>query len=389
MDAAKPRSLAKGHIPALDGIRGFAIIMVMMTHFFGKAPASNFIERMVGIFSGYGTISIDLFFVLSGFLITGILLDTKAKPNFFKNFYIRRTLRIFPLYYAVLTVIFLILPLIPWFQGPILNRMGEGQLWAWLYLYNFYIASIGSWTVVPYISHFWSLAVEEQFYLVWPLCAYYMSITSFKKLNLYLIVFASLLHLYLEIQGVNPIVIHVMTLTRLSALCIGGLIAILLREESAISGGKVWAQKLAWKVFLAAVLGKFLIVLVNKLYPALHSPLEALRTLTWLGVFAALHLAAVSASNQSLLIRAFNLRVFLHLGKYSYGIYVFHHFIMGAFHQYDTANWLFTYVPDHFYVEMMIGTVGMLASVLVAQASFHGFEKPFLSLKDVWASKDA
>src|SRR3954466_4450020 len=160
----------RGHLPTLDGLRGIAILAVMIHHAAefgqGNSPATA-----VHQFLHLGRHGVDLFFVLSGFLITGILLDSKGSPRYFSTFYARRTLRIFPLYYGVLLVVLVVLPLIvP--QPPAAREVIADQGWLWLYASNILMA----WRnrvlfngEHVYLSHFWSLAVEEQFYLVWPL----------------------------------------------------------------------------------------------------------------------------------------------------------------------------------------------------------------------------
>ncbi|MBV8281847.1 MAG: acyltransferase, partial [Candidatus Eremiobacteraeota bacterium] len=164
-----------GHMPALDGVRGLAILMVLLVHFLADLlPTTNSVEHAIVYVAGYGTYGVDLFFILSGFLITGILYDASDKTFYFYNFYMRRFLRIFPLYYGVLALLFFVAPLIPRLQGATLNHLVGRQGWAWLYGVNIYTAIQGEWNL-SFINHFWSLAVEEQFYLFWPMVVYLLA----------------------------------------------------------------------------------------------------------------------------------------------------------------------------------------------------------------------
>ncbi len=162
-------------MPALDGVRGLAVLMVLLDHFVGDMlPPTNSVERVIVYVTAYGAYGVDLFFVLSGFLITGILYDARDKTSYFRNFYMRRFLRIFPLYYGVLALLFFVAPLIPLLQGATLDYLVERQAWAWLYGVNIYTAIRGEWAL-SFINHFWSLSVEEQFYLFWPLVVYLLA----------------------------------------------------------------------------------------------------------------------------------------------------------------------------------------------------------------------
>src|SRR5437763_217904 len=152
-----------GYIPQLDGLRGTAVIMVLIGH------AASFVEGLpyAGMVE-YVRFTVDVFFVLSGFLITGILLDAKGSNHYFRNFYVRRVLRIFPLYYGFLFVFFILAPALrPPTPGGPFEGWRASQGWFWSYLSNYQLL-FPQW-VRPYpLSHFWTLAVEEQFYLFWP-----------------------------------------------------------------------------------------------------------------------------------------------------------------------------------------------------------------------------
>src|SRR5436190_14494061 len=153
-----------GWIPALDGIRGLAILMVMLFHYSPELDRSNPIERVAGSFCGYGWTGVDLFFVLSGFLITGILLESRAAGNYFSSFYMRRVLRIFPAYYLSLGLMFLVVPKID--SGGLRLLPSAHDRWMYVFYAQNWVGIFhypGQMIVTPY----WSLAVEEQFYLVW------------------------------------------------------------------------------------------------------------------------------------------------------------------------------------------------------------------------------
>ena len=153
----------------LDGIRAIAALLVMMLHFFGDEPmGGNKILDVVKVLARFGQTGVTLFFVLSGFLITRILLATKNNNNYFKTFFIRRALRILPLYYLYLIIVFCIIPL---FTNDFIPF--KENWYYWVYLQNFAITF--NW-LQNGPTHYWSLAVEEHFYLFWPLLIYYLNV---------------------------------------------------------------------------------------------------------------------------------------------------------------------------------------------------------------------
>ena len=159
------------HIPALDGLRGLAIVLVLIRHFMPWHPTKVLAEQLLNGFLAMGWVGVDIFFVLSGFLITGILVDAKQSSHYFRNFYCVLRLRIFPLYYAMVLLCTAILPALRiWPEG----RPAGSSFWWWTYLSNipaaFYPEMKPGWLGV-----FWSLAVEQHFYLVWPVVIYMCS----------------------------------------------------------------------------------------------------------------------------------------------------------------------------------------------------------------------
>ena len=152
------------HVPAADGVRGLAILVVLIHNAaWINAGTGSFLLKLTLAITSTGWVGVQLFFVLSGYLITGILVDALGSPRYFRHFYIRRTLRIFPLYYAALLVALFVVPQVA--QVPAWAAAArQNQWWYWSYLSN-WGAPFGHG--IAGLPHFWSLAVEEQFYLCW------------------------------------------------------------------------------------------------------------------------------------------------------------------------------------------------------------------------------
>jgi len=171
MSVPTPTPIVGRKLQSLDGLRAIAIILVFLCHMQYHIPPVNLPAVVLRAYVSQGWMGVDLFFVLSGFLITGILLDTREARNYFRGFYLRRILRIFPLYYLVLIAVI--------FAGIRLNNPAfttklplPADRWLYFcYLTNWLALWKAHWGLhyVNYLAHFWSLAVEEQFYLVWPL----------------------------------------------------------------------------------------------------------------------------------------------------------------------------------------------------------------------------
>lgn len=391
--ASLPLPDLRGHLPSLDGLRGLAIILVLLCHFLPHADhPSSLLGKLFFFVGRTGWSGVDLFFVLSGFLITGILLDSKegATPHFFRNFYARRTLRIFPLYYGVLAVVFLVVPLINShaFDTPELSRIRHQQGWLWTYCTN-----VKMWLVNDNdsfhagwldLNPFWSLAVEEHFYLLWPAIVYVLSRRKLIGACLGVVIAATFCRAYTYHRGYTVWAIYVFTPGRADALALGGLLAALLREGGAAAR------------FLTANAGKIALVTGPVwLYGIYKDPEhETLLNLT-LGYFlvaafyGALLVRSLTAGRGSAVGAAFYSKFMRTLGKYSYGLYVYHVVLHSTFDRFFDQRDIDAYLHDHLHLgKAAYGASVMLYIVLasaisfgVAFASWHLFEMQFLKLK--------
>jgi peptidoglycan/LPS O-acetylase OafA/YrhL len=379
VEAARDRGL-RGHVTALDGVRGLAIAMVLALHFVGNTSTTNPFEGVVTRVCGFGMFGVDLFFVLSGFLITGILIDARGSSRYFRNFYVRRTLRIFPLYYGVLACLFFVAPLVPPLRGPDLDVLRHDQAWAWLYGVNILTAIRGSFSL-PYIDHFWSLAVEEHFYLFWPLIVSLCPRRTLVVVSLS-IAAASMLARTALATTLSPIALYVLTPFRLDALCLGGALAAVGRGPDGLATlGRVVRPMAAAAAFVFFASYGF-----NVATGRLFVPFHELRN-SMLGVLlAALLLVSLEAPASSLPHRFFNARSMRYLGKYSYGLYVYHHFFAYVFVHRGTEFELARVLGSHTVAVALQAAFGVGASLAVSVLSYQLYEKRFIALKRFWSS---
>ncbi len=299
-------------IPELDGIRGVAVLLVLIVHF-AIFTATSGIDRFIPTFVGLGATGVDLFFVLSGFLITGILIRSKTSPGYFTHFYGRRVVRIFPLYYAYLVIYFCFV-----------NRTSLPQLHYWLYLSNWKTA-FGK-DFVP-LAHFWSLSIEEQFYLVWPMIVYLVPAWMLPRACVILALSSTLVRLPFVVNSPAN-VLYQLTIFRLDGLGVGALIAACMANNSIPAVVESWAGRLAG-FFLSFATLLQLTLTTNAAASILKSALRSFEIferasfplLISLG-FGALLINCIRKDGVASFVMRFGwLRSF---GKYSYGIYVLH-----------------------------------------------------------------
>ncbi len=367
---------ARSHVPALDGVRGLAVMLVMLNHLFtsNTHTGSAFVDMVNRIFQA-GWVGVDIFFVLSGFLITGILMDTREDESFFKKFYVRRILRIFPLYYGVLIVYALLtLPLHLQWHGL-------------LPYYFVYFANLTSQGPIPMqplthsltLNHFWSLQVEEQFYLVWPFLVY--RIRDWRKLLGVAAIF-SLVALLLRCVFVfkfqslqNDFWPYAFTPCRLDSLLGGASLAILARTRY-----KAKIHSLAWPVFLGciAILAGAAIYMGSWQYQFHAHPFIPTFGLSLLALASASLL--VLAENSGPVRSFFSLQPLRWLGKYSYGLYVLHYPLDSLLTPPIRSSVRHLTGSKGLAVVITAGCIAVL-SVGAAYVSYNVYEKHFLRLK--------
>ena len=352
------------HYPALDGIRGLAILLVIVYHNFG------FIE-----YSSFGWLGVDLFFVLSGFLITEILLRTVGKAGFLKNFYARRVLRIFPLYFLALVIFLLILPKLGWFPGS--DFYVEHQGWLWTYLQNWLFIFKGD-DQTNTLHHLWSLAVEEQFYLVWPLLILVIkkprALAILMGLTLVAVILLRLWIWKYEIADLSYYRLY--TFTRIDGLCIGSIVALLRWMDPGI------LKKNTTLIVLVFAALNFAFFFINR-KSDFDFPYLALVGYSSFAVVFGLLVNEAAGSGTPLLNRLLSLGILRYFGRISYGLYIIH-WPLYVLWRPALSEWVTGRFPQ-VYSPFIVSLLATFAAIALAWISFRFFESHFLRLKKKFA----
>lgn len=375
LDPTLPRRWIQPNYRSFNGLRGLAVLAVYLEHY--------------GSFWGlhwplwFAWSGVDLFFVLSGFLITGILFDTRDNPRFFSNFYVRRALRIFPLFYSLFLLILLLTPLLHLLYSPYLWTFALyiGNLLAPFWILSGVDISCISRSVhgatAPFssVGHTWSLCVEEQFYLLWPAVIWWVrDRRRIMQLCIILCVlvipFRTFLHAYVH----YPSLIYLASYTRFDTLLVGSWMALWLRGQAlSLRSLRRLAHLLFWFPAIMVV------VMILRVGVSAQLVIES-RFVTTIGFtlialsYAGLVLFSLDDSN--LVSRFLRLKPLSSLGVISYGFYLIHClplYVLAEFtHMYPRLYW---FAP----------ILGLAATIAIAALSYRYLETPFLRLKGVLA----
>ena len=350
------------HYLELDGLRGMAILMVVAFHY-NLAPF-------------LGGVGVDLFFVLSGFLLGGTLLDKKEAPNYFKAFYARRICRIFPLYFLSLFLFLILLLAAPftlgWFLfGDSIRFLLEDPLPLWSYFtftHNFAMAQLGGWGTL-WLGHTWSLAVEEQFYLFLPFFIRSFSREKLPYLLVGLILSAPLLRAFLyEFHPHGDLAFYVLMPCRADALLLGVLCAYTIRNERCLNLLRTHTKALYGVLALLLAAGAALMALSS---PTVHVPLVAASYgYSWLPlVYSCIVLIAVT-EKRGLFTLATRVRPLSWLAVLAFGVFLLHMPILIMFQRLTSAG-LLPQAGSHYIIPLG----AFLLTLMLASISWIFFER--------------
>lgn len=374
----------ENRIKELDGLRGIAVVLVMALHLFSRAGyfTEHPVLETLTFITTVGWVGVDIFFTLSGFLITSILLKSKTDEHYFRNFYVRRVLRIFPLYYAAIVFVLLFAPKVePKFTEQLTTTLPIMLFYQqnWARLFNgFYITQ--------YLGITWSLAIEEQFYFLWPFIVYKLNRDTLVKVSIGYIVVSITARILGTLLWPNvwqtSNFFYYTSFSRFEEMLFGGLLAVFLTYDGSKDKVRRFATPLffiSFSVFIAL----HILSLPGMPHPA-HASLPltlggyttaALFTVGLIGIF-------ITHSPRNLFRRIFGTPVLTFLGKYSYSMYLFHMtptlIIMDIFWHSELRGW-------KAYILYPLTTY--IATVVIALLTWNLLEKHMLGLKKYFEYK--
>jgi peptidoglycan/LPS O-acetylase OafA/YrhL len=358
------------HVPALDGIRGFAALSIFIVHYAGGTHAFMGRLRYLAEPINFGWAAVSLFFVLSGYLISGILWDSIGTPNWWRRFYWRRSLRIFPLYYLGLLIAI----------GHSIGVHGLRSIFPGALPYFVYLQNVPAvyptllkFPDVQSLSHFWSLAVEEQFYLIWPFLLAWLYPRADRARNVCLLVWLSSLAFRAAIfaTGVRHGWAVAFLAGRAGELSLGAYLALVVRDATLKERFFRWAR---W------IFGVSLLAIIAVVVGTGGAGVESTAMATiGIAINAVLFASLIALSLQpGLVASVFETGWLRWLGRVSYGVYVYHILLGNAFDWITSRMFPGLGREFHFLALFFVAASGTL---IVASLSYYFFELRFLRLR--------
>jgi len=372
---------ASSHFAPLDGLRGLAILMVIATHTI-DGPGRTGVENGMFLIAKTGWTGVTLFFALSGFLISGILLDTRHRKQSLRSFLARRSLRIFPIYFGFLAAYFFLLPHV----FPSLPRVAPHErIYYWTYLTNIKQWLSGSLAGCPPLAPLWSLSVEEQIYLAWPLLILFLPARQLGPLFAALAVGSVVWRIMAFRSGMPTLWIYTWTPGNIEPFAYGGLVAWLSRNP----GGQRLLK--LWSLPICLCAGLTILTFIGiyhhfNLWSNSYFMMTAGMSLS--AIFAASLIAlTITTRDSALLNRCLSWSMLRYTGRFSYAMYLFHVTVI-------------VLLRPYFQHPTSIGGGGASRPVLLlalyaavcavsfgaAAISWFGFESHFLKLKRFFPS---
>jgi peptidoglycan/LPS O-acetylase OafA/YrhL len=375
---------AQGRIPELDGLRGLAILLVVVWHYFYFYPDSNhhptaFLQKLYVYFErciAIGWSGVDLFFVLSGFLIGGILLDVQTSQLYFKTFYLRRFFRIIPIYYLWL-ILYVLLAVLSVVGGWHAGALGEPKIWYDVGAHFLFLQNLGfvhySGVGAAWFVSTWSLAVEEQFYLVAPSIVRWLSSRALVGFLVSVFLLTPFLRVFVHNhfpQTVSLDPAYILMPCRADCLAMGMLLAILWRKPQSHR----WLQNNPLIIYLLGGIFLIGVVLLEAYSPSHHSMVMQSVGFSWIAIFFGLILILALASPRGPIASLARISWLHELGRVSYCLYIIHQAVNLFCHALlqptpgGTAGWKVLAVP----------TVAFGLSYGIARLSWTFLEQPLL-----------